>query len=100
MYSSTSPQAGCIAGLCSPFRLVRGRSDAPCVSVRISAAVKTTAAYFKLTFSQSAAAPLPLFALLLPSMPSGLTLRTLFALNGFGERSHRKAAQLTASGLL
>ena len=63
------------------------------MSARIStASVFASAAYF-VTFSQSGAAPL--FALLLFRAPSGLTLRTLFALDGFGDRSH----QTTAEGL-
>ena len=41
---------------------------------------------------QSAAAPLPLYALLLFNDPSVLTLRTLFALPGFGDRSHQLRA--------
>ena len=53
-------------------------------------------AYFKPAFSQSAAAPLPLFALLLFNAPVVLfTLRALFALPALGERNH----QLRAKGL-
>ena len=53
-------------------------------------------AYFMLPSSQSATAPLPLYALLLFSEPSELTLRTLFALPGFGDRSHQLRAVLIA----
>ena len=61
------------------------------MSARISAAGIFPAAYFKLSFSQSAAAPLPFDASLSPNEPSGLTLRTLFALHGLGERIHHEA---------
>ena len=52
-------------------------------------------AYFKPAFSQSAAAPLPLFALLLFNAPDVFTLRALFAFVALGERIH----QLRAAGL-
>ena len=61
------------------------------MSARISAAGISPAAYFKLAFSPSAAAPLPFDALLLFNEPSGLTLRTLFAFHGLGERIHHEA---------
>lgn len=40
-------------------------------------------------FSQSGAKPLLLLALLLLFAPVGLTLYTLLALDGFGDRSHQ-----------
>ena len=42
---------------------------------------------------------MPLFALLLLRAPSGLMLRTLFALDGFGER-RTEGVELTAPGFM
>lgn len=49
--------------------------------------------YFKRAIPQSGTTPYELFALLLFTPPSVLTLRTLLALFQFGERSHQFRAE-------
>lgn len=81
--------------------IAQSRRSAPCENLCVPVPISEMLhfciiSYSKLPFSQSATAPLPLFALLLFSEPSELTLRTLFALPGFGDRSHQLRAVLIA----
>lgn len=63
------------------FRLTV-RKPIPCVRALLS-----VSSYSILAYSRSADTPFVLFALLLLSAPDGFTSRSLFAFDGFGERT-------------
>lgn len=63
------------------FRLTV-RKPIPCVRALLS-----VSPYSILAYSRSADTPFVLFALLLLSVPDGFTFRSLFAFDGFGERT-------------
>lgn len=63
------------------FRLTV-RNPIPCVRALLS-----VIPYSILAYSRSAETPFVLFALLLLSAPDGFTFRSLFAFDGFGERT-------------
>ena len=88
--SSTTPKGACVThmALSRLSLLSRDRTITPCVSVLLS-----TYVYSNLTFSQSGARALALLALLLFTVPSELTRRTLLALPALGVRTHQLAAE-------